>query len=64
LHSYKYIAEVQSVLGNEPYQKNPLLIRIETSAGHGAGKSTAKVIEEFADVYSFLTYSMGLKWTN
>lgn len=49
-HSFKYIATLQ-----EKYQgANPVLIRIEKKAGHGAGKPTSKIIEEYADIYSFL----------
>jgi len=62
LHSYKYIAALQNELGNEPYQSSPLLIRIDTKAGHGGGRPTAKIIEEQADVYSFIAYSLGLTW--
>lgn len=62
LHSFKYIAEVQHQLSSEPYQKNPLIIRIETKAGHGAGKPLSKVIEEQADVYSFIGKSLGAEW--
>lgn len=55
-HSFKYIATLQ-----EKYKgPNPVLIRIETSAGHGAGKSTTKILEEWADIYSFTWWNMGL----
>jgi len=39
----------------------PVLIRIETKAGHGAGKPTAKIIEEQADIYGFLVKSLGMQ---
>jgi prolyl oligopeptidase len=38
----------------------PVMIRIETTAGHGAGKPTSKVIEEQADLWSFMFYNMGM----
>ncbi|MEM6273502.1 MAG: prolyl oligopeptidase family serine peptidase, partial [Bacteroidota bacterium] len=37
--------------------ENPVLIRIETQAGHGAGKPTSKIIEEYADMWAFLFYN-------
>ena len=40
-----------------------MLIRIETKAGHGAGKPTAKLIEELADEYAFLVKTLGVKRT-
>ncbi|WP_337866534.1 prolyl oligopeptidase family serine peptidase [Ignavibacterium sp.] len=56
-HSFKYIATLQ-----ENYKgKNPVLIRIETKAGHGAGKPTSKIIEEVADVWSFVFYNLGIE---
>jgi len=56
-HSFKYIATLQ-----EKYKGlNPMLIRIETMGGHGAGKPTAKVIEEAADMYSFAFYNLGIQ---
>ena len=56
-HSFKYIATLQ-----EKYNgKNPVMIRIETMAGHGAGKPVSKVIEEIADMYAFAFYNVGLK---
>lgn len=55
-HSFKYVSTLQ-----EKYKgPNPVMIRIETSAGHGAGKPTSKIIEEAADVYSFTWWNMGL----
>jgi prolyl oligopeptidase len=55
-HSFKYIATLQ-----EKYKgTNPVLIRIETQAGHGGGKPTAKVIEEAADIYAFTFFNMGI----
>ena len=58
LHSFKFMATLQEkTLG-----KNPALIRIETRAGHGAGKPTSKRIEETADVYSFTMYNLGMKY--
>lgn len=47
LHSYKFIAELQHKVGRLPQQKNPLMIRIETRAGHGAGKPTSKIVSLF-----------------
>lgn len=55
-HSFKFAAALQEAQAGD----NPALIRIETSAGHGAGKPTAKVIQEQADMYAFMFYSMGL----
>lgn len=57
-HTFKYIARMQEYgAGN----KLPLLIRIDTKAGHGAGKPTAKVIEEYTDLWSFVFYHLGMK---
>ncbi|MCD4772481.1 MAG: prolyl oligopeptidase family serine peptidase [Bacteroidales bacterium] len=58
LHSFKFMATLQEkTLGI-----NPTLIRIETRAGHGAGKPTSKRIEETADVYSFTMYNLGMEY--
>jgi prolyl oligopeptidase len=55
-HSFKYAATLQESQGGDA----PVLIRIETKAGHGAGKPTAKVIEEQADLYGFLVKNLGM----
>ena len=52
-HSFKFAARLQEYHKGE----NPVLIRIETSAGHGAGKSTQQMIEELTDIYSFVLYN-------
>jgi prolyl oligopeptidase len=56
-HSFKFAAELQA------HQKgnNPVLIRIETNAGHGAGTPVAKTIEQYADIFGFTLYNMGFK---
>ncbi len=54
-HSFKFAAELQSKQAGT----NPALIRIETKAGHGAGKPTSMIIEEQADIYGFILYNMG-----
>ena len=57
-HTFKYMARMQEYnAGN----KLPLLIRIDSKAGHGAGKPTAKVIDEYTDVWSFVFYHLGMK---
>lgn len=55
-HSFKYIATLQEHYKGE----NPVMIRIETKAGHGAGKPTSKVIEEVADLWGFVFYNLGM----
>ncbi len=57
-HSFKFAATLQECHEGT----NPVLIRIDTKAGHGGGKPLAKVLEEQADIYSFILYNMGLKY--
>jgi prolyl oligopeptidase len=55
-HSFKFAAALQAAQSGP----NPVLIRIETKAGHGAGKPTSKLIEEAADRYAFLAKVLGM----
>ena len=55
-HSFKFAARLQA--NNDG--PNPTLIRIETKAGHGAGKPTTMVIAEYADKFAFALYNMGI----
>lgn len=52
-HSFKFISELQAKHAGE----NPVLIRVDVNAGHGAGKPTEKIIEEWADVWSFVLWN-------
>ncbi|XP_072911937.1 prolyl endopeptidase-like [Hemitrygon akajei] len=62
LHSMKFIATLQHVVGRNPNQVNPLFIYVDTKAGHGAGKPTAKVIQEVSDMYAFIAQTLQLEW--
>ncbi len=55
-HSYKFAAELQHVQGCE----NPTLLRVETRAGHGAGKPKWMIIEDYADQWAFIADHLGL----
>ncbi|MEO8854209.1 MAG: prolyl oligopeptidase family serine peptidase, partial [Ginsengibacter sp.] len=55
-HSFKFAATLQA----DNDGTNPTLIRIETKAGHGAGKPTDKQIDEAADIWSFVMYNLGM----
>lgn len=59
-HSFKFAAAMQEM--QKTASPNPVLIRIETKAGHGAGKPTAMIIQEQADKWSFMLYNMGLTY--
>jgi prolyl oligopeptidase len=56
-HSFKFAATMQA----DQAGPAPVLIRIETKAGHGAGKSITKLIDEFADTWSFLAHNLNMK---
>lgn len=56
-HSFKFAAALQKAQAGDA----PVLIRIETKAGHGAGKPTSKIIEEAADRYAFLVRTLGMR---
>ncbi|MDH7913823.1 prolyl oligopeptidase family serine peptidase [Winogradskyella sp. SYSU M77433] len=53
-HSFKFAAELQEKQAGD----NPVLIRIETDAGHGAGTPVSKTIEQYADIFGFTLYNM------
>lgn len=55
-HSFKFAATLQA----DNAGPNPTLIRIETQAGHGAGKPTSKMIDEAADIWAFTMYNLGM----
>lgn len=55
-HSFKYAAALQAADTGDA----PKLIRIDSKAGHGAGKPVAKVIDEYADIYSFIFHNLGM----
>lgn len=54
-HSFKFAAELQEKHKGD----NPVLIRIETNAGHGAGTPVSKTIEQYSDIFGFTLYNMG-----
>ncbi len=56
-HSFKFAAALQAAQGGQA----PVLIRIETKAGHGAGKPTSKLIDEWADKWGFLLRVLDMK---
>jgi prolyl oligopeptidase len=57
-HSFKFAATLQEKSKGD----NPILIRVDINAGHGAGKPTSKQIEEFTDLWSFTFYNLGIKY--
>ncbi|MFZ0290068.1 MAG: prolyl oligopeptidase family serine peptidase, partial [Candidatus Sulfotelmatobacter sp.] len=61
MHAKKMAAEMQAEAKNGASKTRPILLRIESKAGHGAGKPVTKQIEEFTDVYSFLFWQLGVK---
>ncbi|MDY5354106.1 MAG: prolyl oligopeptidase family serine peptidase [Bacteroides pyogenes] len=56
-HSFKFAATLQAANDGT----NPTIIRIDTKAGHGAGKPMSKILEEQADTYGFIMYNLGMK---
>lgn len=57
-HSFKYAATLQSSNTGD----SPKLIRIETNAGHGAGKPISKILDTYADTYAFIMYNLGMSY--
>ena len=60
MHAKKMAALMQAEAKNGTSRERPILLRIETKAGHGAGKPVTKLIEESTDVYSFLFWQLGV----
>jgi prolyl oligopeptidase len=61
MHAKKMAALMQAEAKNGASHTRPILLRIESKAGHGAGKPVTKQIEEFTDVYSFLFWQVGVR---
>ena len=59
-HSFKFAAELQAKHNGT----SPVLIRIETNAGHGAGTPVSKYIDQYADIFSFTLFNMGFNELN
>ncbi|KAL5292418.1 PREP.2 family protein [Megaselia abdita] len=58
LHSLKFAAALQDAVKDSKYQKKPILLRVYSKAGHGAGKPTTKRIEEATDIFTFIMKSL------
>jgi prolyl oligopeptidase len=56
-HTFKYISRIQELNTG----KLPTIVRIDLEAGHGSGKPTSKIIEEYTDIYAFVFYNLGMK---
>ena len=61
MHAKKMAALMQAEAKNGSSRTRPILLRIESKAGHGAGKPVTKQIEEYTDLYSFLFWQLGVK---
>lgn len=58
LHARKMAARLQAATAGEA----PILLRLESRAGHGAGKPVSKVLDELVDTWSFIYLALGLEW--
>lgn len=61
LHSLKFAAALHHAVKDSEYQKNPILLRVYSKAGHGAGKPTQKKIEECTDILTFLYRALNIE---
>jgi prolyl oligopeptidase len=59
MHARKMAARLQAATASE----SPILLRVETAAGHGQGKPRAKVLDEATDVWTFLNWQLGVTLT-
>lgn len=60
-HSFKFGATLQAAQTAAPGCDNPILLRVESDAGHGAGKPVSKTIREQADIWSFFLWNAGVR---
>jgi prolyl oligopeptidase len=61
MHAKKMAALMQAEAANGQSRERPILLRIDTKAGHGAGKPIVKQVEDMTDIYSFLLWQLGMK---
>ena len=61
MHAKKMAALMQAEAANGQSRERPILLRIETKAGHGQGKPIVKQIDEYTDIYSFLFWQLGIR---
>jgi len=61
MHAKKMAALMQAQAANGQSRERPILLRVDTKAGHGAGKPIAKQVEDLTDIYSFLFWQLGVK---
>jgi prolyl oligopeptidase len=61
MHAKKMSALMQAEAANGRSREHPILLRVDTKAGHGAGKPIAKQVEDLTDIYSFLFWQLGVK---
>jgi len=61
MHAKKMSALMQAEAANGRSREHPILLRIDTKAGHGAGKPIAKQVEDLTDIYSFLFWQLGAR---
>jgi prolyl oligopeptidase len=61
MHAKKMAALMQAEAANGQNRERPILLRIDTKAGHGAGKPIAKQVEDMTDIYSFLFWQLGME---
>jgi len=61
MHAKKMAALMQAEAANGQSREHPILLRVDTKAGHGAGKPIAKQIDDLTDIYSFLFWQLGMK---
>ena len=57
LHARKMAARLQAATASD----QPILLRLETKAGHGAGKPRSKMLDELTDVWSFIYWQLGIQ---